>query len=146
MKIYNEIINLETKERLELINITNLIEEIVAKSNIKNGLVQVFSKHTTLAIKINEWEPLLIKDMKNTLEKIAPFDNNYFHDKTELRKDCSPDEPKNADGHLKCLFLECSQTIPIKSGKLDLGKWQNIIAIETSGSRERQIAVQVIGE
>lgn len=146
MKIYNKTIKLETKKRLELIDVTENLKKILKQSNVKEGFVNVFSKHTTLGIKINEYEPLLLKDMYEFLEKVVPNEAGYFHDKIELRKDCLDDEQKNADGHLKCLFLESSQTIPLKNSQMDLGKWQKIIVVETSGPREREIVVQVIGE
>ena len=146
MKIFSYSIKLKTSERFELIDITNKLNEILKQSEIKSGFLNAFSKHTTLAIKINEYEPLLLKDIKNFLEFIAPSGKDYFHDKTELRKDCPFEEPKNAEGHLKCLFLETSQMISIKNNQMDLGKWQRIIVIETSGARDREIIIQIIGE
>jgi len=146
MKIHNEIIKLRIIHKLEFINITDKVKEILEKSNIKDGFVNIFSKHTTLGIKINEYEPLLLQDLKRFLEKIVPQKDNYFHDIIYLRKDCPFDEPKNAEGHLKCLFLESSQCVPVKDYQMNLGKWQNIIVIETSGPREREIVIQVIGD
>ncbi len=146
MKIYTEILKISTKEKLEFISVTDKINEIIKKSNINNGFVNVFSKHTTLAIKINENESLLLKDMNNFLKQIAPDNKEYFHDKIELRKNCPLNELKNADGHLKNLVLETSQIIPIKENQLYLGKWQDIIVIETCGPRKREILIQVIGE
>lgn len=146
MKIFNEILNLETSRELEIINITDKIISIVKKSKIKNGILNLFSRHTTLAIKINEDEELLMKDFYKLMERIAPENEEYHHDKIKLRKNCLPNEPKNAKGHLRTLLLETSQIIPIKDFRMQLGTYQQIFAIETSGAREREIVVQVIGE
>ena len=146
MKIHTEILKLKTRKEIEFINITNKIEQIVDKTKIKEGFVNVFSKHTTLAIKINEDEHLLLKDINWLMKKLVPDKRDYFHDKIHLRKNCPKDEPKNGKGHLKSLLMENSQVIPIQKFKMQLGQYQQIFAIETSDPRERKIIIQVIGE
>lgn len=146
MKILTEKIEIETEEKFGFISLTEQVKEIVRKSGIVDGFVNVFSKHTTLAIKINEYEELLLQDIKNFLEEQVPKQKEYLHDKLELRKNCLPNEPKNAEGHLRCLLLETSQTIPLIAGNMQLGKYQDIFAIETSGPRRRELIVQIIGE
>jgi secondary thiamine-phosphate synthase enzyme len=146
MKFYTGILKLKTEKELEFLNITDKIISIVKKSEIKKGFVQIFSKHTTLAIKINEFEELLIKDLEWLMKRISPEKKRYFHDIIRLRKNCPPDEPKNAKGHLRSMLLETSQTIPILKSEMQLGTYQKIFAIETSGPREREIIVQVFGE
>jgi len=112
----------------------------------KQGFTNIFSKHTTLSIKINENEPLLIEDITAFMKKVVDEEVNYHHDIISLRTDCPSNEPKNAKGHLRTLILETSQTIPIINNEIELGKYQKIFAIETSGPRQRQILVQIIGE
>lgn len=146
MKINNEILTIETKKEFEIIDITEKVMNLLKNSKINRGFINVFSKHTTLSIKINENEPLLIEDMNIFMKKIVQEDGNYHHDVISLRKDCPADEPKNAKGHLRTLILETHQTIPVMENKLELGKYQRIFAIETSGPRERQILIQIIGE
>lgn len=145
MRFRTEILKLNTKKELEFIDITEKIKIIVKKSKIREGFVTLFSKHTTLMIKINEWEKLLLGDMKWLMKKIAPPWKSYAHDKIKLRKNCLPDEPKNAKGHLRSMMLETSQLIPILKNQMQLGKFQKIFAIETSGPREREIIVQTFG-
>jgi secondary thiamine-phosphate synthase enzyme len=145
MKIINNVLNIETESEFSIINITDKIKKIFSKNKIKSGLLNIYSRHTTLAIKINEDEELLRKDFKEFLDALTP-DRIYNHDKLALRKNCLPNEPKNAKGHLRNLVLECSQTIPVGKGELMLGRFQEIFAIETSGPRSREIIVQVIGE
>lgn len=146
MKVQNETITVTTAKEFEIINITSKIIPFITKLAVKNGSLNIFSKHTTLAIKINEDEPLLLKDIETFLEKVVSKKEKYLHDNLKLRKNCPADEPANARGHLQNLFLEHSQQIPIIDGKLQLGQYQQIFAIETSGPREREIMLQAIGE
>ncbi len=146
MEFYTEILKLKTQQELEFVNITDDVKEIIKKFRIKKGVINLFSKHTTLAIKINECEELLLKDLNWLMKRIAPERKKYFHDNIQLRKNCPPEEPKNAKGHLRNILLETSQTIPILENKMQLGNYQQIFAIETSGPREREILIQILGE
>ena len=146
MKIHTEILKLKTKKELEFIKITDKVEKILSKVKLKEGFVNIFSRHTTMAIKINEYEPQLLKDIEWFMKNLAPEKRKYFHDNFKLRKNCPPNEPANADGHLRNLILETFQTIPILNYKLQLGKYQQIFIVETSGPIEREIIVQVVGE
>lgn len=145
MKIITKKLDFVTKKEFEIINITKDIKKIFENNHVKEGFLNIFSRHTTLAIKINEDEELLMKDFKEFFNILTP-ERDYHHDKLELRKNCLANEPKNAKGHLRTLVLETSQNIPISSGKLLLGRFQQIFAIETSGGREREIIVQVVGK
>ena len=91
-------------------------------------------------------EVITKSDITEFMKKIVDEEGNYHHDIISLRTDCPSNEPKNAKGHLRTLILESSQTIPIIDNKLELGKYQKIFAIETSGPRQRQILIQLIGE
>jgi len=146
MKFFTQILKLKTKEELEFINITNQVIEILKQSKIQNGIVNIFSKHTTLSIEINEYEKLLLKDMDWFMKKLAPDQKNYFHDNIKMRENCPPDEPKNAKGHLRSLLMETFQIVPIMDYEMQLGQYQQIFAIETSGPREREIIIQIFGE
>jgi secondary thiamine-phosphate synthase enzyme len=135
IKIEEEAIS--TKEEFQIIDITDKIENYIKKNKIKKGIAVITTKHTTTAIRINENEPLLIKDISNFLNELVSKDKDYFHDDISKRKNCPEDEPKNAHAHLKALLMGASETIPIKDGKLSLGKWQRIFFIELDGPRER---------
>jgi secondary thiamine-phosphate synthase enzyme len=145
MKIITKIIKISTRKELEFIDITRIVQEFFQKNQIKNGFLNVFSKHTTLSIKINENENLLIKDFEWFLKKIVSEKRKYHHDDLKLRENCPFDEPKNGKGHLRCLVLEASQSIPILNKRIQLGKYQRVLAIETSGPRPREIVLQIIG-
>jgi secondary thiamine-phosphate synthase enzyme len=146
MRFYTEILRLKTEKELEFLDITEKINQIVDKSKVKEGFINIFSRHTTFGIKINEFEELLIKDMEWLMKRIAPEKKRYFHDIIKLRKNCPSDEPKNARGHLRSMLLETSQSIPIINSKMHLGTYQKIFAVETSGPRDREINVQIMGE
>jgi secondary thiamine-phosphate synthase enzyme len=146
MKIINKELIIETKKELEIITITDKIREFFNKTKISNGTLNIFSRHTTCSIKINEIEELLLSDYYNFLKTIVSDKTRYNHDIIEKRKTCPSNEPKNAAGHLRCLLLECFQSVPIINNNLMLGNYQEIFLIETSGPRNRKIILQAIGE
>lgn len=146
MNILTKIFNLKTQKEFEIIKITDKIKNFVKESKIKQGFINIYSKHTTLAIKINEYEKLLLNDFFSLMKDIAEENKDYHHDKTELRENCPADEPKNAKSHLRCFLLETSQTIPILNYEMQLGIYQDIFAVETSGPRKREIILQVCGD
>ena len=145
MDIKTEIFNLNTIKEFEIIRITERVKDIFEKNKIREGFINIYSKHTTLAIKINEYEQLLLEDFDGLMKRIAPEEIKYFHDVIALRKNCPPNEPKNAAGHLRCMVLETSQMIPVINYEMQLGSYQEIFAIETSGPRERKIINQIVG-
>jgi len=147
MKIVNRIINLKTAATLEFIDITDRTQKALDKIKIKNGIVNIQSLHTTMAVLVNESEPLLISDMKKLLEKIAPEKADYQHDDFNIRTiNMCDGECQNGHSHCKAIHLPTSQMLNIVSNKLQLGKWQRIFAIELDRSRPRQIALQIIGK
>ncbi len=136
MEVIHECIDITTKNRIELINITIQIISLIHDHDIKNGIVNISTKHTTSAIIINEDEENLKKDIKNYLEKVVPKDN-YHHDRID----------NNASSHLRALLLSPSETLPIIDGYLNLGTWQSIFFIELDGPRAiRNVNITIIGE
>jgi len=147
MKIQNEILKLQTSTTLDFIDITEKIERALAKTGIKNGIVNIQSLHTTMAVIINESEPLLISDMKKMLEKIAPQNAKYQHDNFEIRTvNMCNGECQNGHSHCKAIHLPTSQILNILNNELQLGQWQRVFAIELDRARPRKIALQVIGK
>lgn len=147
MKIVNQVIKLKTAATLDFIDITDRIQEILKNIKIKNGVVNIQSLHTTMAVIVNEAEPLLIGDMKKALEKIAPHTMEYMHDNFEIRTvNMNPNEPVNGHSHCKAIHLPTSQMLNVVKNKIQLGQWQRVFAIELDNSRPRKIALQVIGE
>lgn len=124
-----------TKSRGQLLDVTGKVEETVKKSGVKNGMVHLFVPHTTAGILINEnYDPSVARDILTELEKIAPRDGRYHH--TE----------GNADSHIKTALIGSSTFVPVQGGKLALGTWQGIFLCEFDGPRRRKVLAQVMGE
>ena len=140
-------LKLETKEDLEFIDITQRVQECVAQTEVTSGFAVVYSKHTTASVKINENEPLLLEDMKQLLERVAPRNGTYRHnDFTERTVNMNEDECPNGHAHCQHLLLGTSETSPIVQGAMDVGRWQSIFFIELDHPRQREVVVQVFGE
>ena len=140
-------LRLDTQKAPEFIDITDWVCSCVAKSKVANGFVVVYSKHTTAAIKINENEPLLLKDMEDFLEKFCPRDGGYKHNDFSIRTvNMTPDESPNGHAHLQHLLLGTSETIPIIDGNMQFGDYQSVFFIELDHPRSREVMLQVVGE
>ena len=147
MKVKNFSLKVDTKDAPQLIDITDWVKGCVAESKVNNGLVLVYSRHTTAAVKINENEPLLIEDMAEFLERIAPRDAYYRHNDFSIRTvNMTEDESPNGHAHLQHLMLGCSETIPLIDGKIPFGQWQSIFFIELDHPRPREVMVQIVGD
>ena len=147
MKVKNFSLKVDTKDAPQLIDITDWVKGCVSDSHIRNGLVLVYSRHTTAAVKITENEPLLIEDMAEFLERIAPRDAYYRHNDFSIRTvNMTEDESPNGHAHLQHLMLGCSETIPLVDGKIPFGQWQSIFFIELDHPRPREVMVQIMGE
>jgi isopentenyl-diphosphate delta-isomerase len=128
------------------VDITEDVADVVSSSGVRDGVVHVYSMHTTAAIRINENEQLLLRDFGRFLERLAPAGNGaYEHDDLPRRIDVPPDEPMNGHAHCRHLLLSSSETLPVVAGRLELGRWQRIFLIELCSARERNVIVQVIG-
>ena len=147
MKTTNKTIEFQTKDKFDFIDITDEIKSFVEKSGIKNGLINIQNMHTSSAIIVNENEPLLIGDMKQCLEMLAPQSLDYSHDDFSIRTvNLCEDECKNGHSHCKAILLLPSTTINLIKGEMQLGQWQRILFIELDRSRKRNVQIQVLGE
>jgi secondary thiamine-phosphate synthase enzyme len=137
MKFATEYIWFNTAKKREYINITPKVEEVVQKSGVKEGIVLVSAMHITAGIWINDAESGLLQDIDEWLEKLAPFNINYRHHRTG---------ETNGDAHLKSLLVHHEVIVPITTGKLDFGPWQQIYYAEFDGQRRKRIIIKVMGE
>ena len=138
---------IEATRAPEFIDITDRVVDYVRESSVRNGLVCVFSKHTTAAIKINENEPLLIQDMEELLTSVAPQDATYRHNDFTIRTvNMTDEECPNGHAHCQQLFLPTSETIPLIDGELQFGRWQRIFMIELDRPRPREVLISIMGE
>jgi secondary thiamine-phosphate synthase enzyme len=140
-KMFNRIVDWITSERMQLINITDRINEIVRKSGVQDGLVHLQSLHTTTAVFINEWQDALLHDVKSFLDEIVCRENGWRHNDPEF-SDC---ERKNADSHLRGMMMGQSLCLQVRNSTVLLGTWQSIILAEFDGPRSRSMSIQVSG-
>lgn len=146
MKIKIESVEVKTSAQVDFIDVTDQVKKVVLDNNFKDGLLTVFSPHTTASITINHNEPMLIKDMTRTLYRVAPVDERYDHDLFELSKKHQSDGRSNGSSHCKEIFLGSSVSVPVSNGELKLGARQSIFFVELDGGRSRDFLVQIIGE
>ncbi|GAB6188689.1 secondary thiamine-phosphate synthase enzyme YjbQ [Marinitoga arctica] len=125
-----------TKEKIEIIHLTDVVEEFVKESGILDGYVLVSAMHLTASIYINDYEPGLIEDIKEWLEKLAPQNYPYKHHRTG---------EVNGHAHLKNLLMHHQILVPITNGKLDLGPWQEIFYAEFDGQRQKRVILKAFG-
>ena len=138
MVVVHSEIALPRTHEIDIINITPQVEKAVKKSQITNGIVTIFNAGSTGAIITLEYEPGLIKDMPEFLERIIPKSHTYHH---ELRW-----HDGNGHSHVRASLLGPSLTVPIRSG-LVTGTWQQIAFIELDVKpRNRHLLVTIIGE
>ena len=136
----------ETEHPTEFVDITDRLRDEVQRAGLWIGRVHLQSLHTTLGIAINENEPLLLRDFEALLERLAPVGAGYQHDDFARRFDIAADEPENGHAHCRQLLLTGFATLLVEDGKLVLGRWQSVFAVELDGPRQRQLAIQLDGE
>ncbi len=143
----NKTIKVQTKALFDIIDLTDDINSFVKKSNIKNGLVNVQSLHTTASIIVQEKEPLLLEDIKKVLDKIAPKKDKYNHDDLDRRTvNLCDDECINGHSHCKAINLRTSVTLNLIDNKVQFGPWQRVLFFELDRARPRQVQIQILGE
>ncbi len=136
MKSKTEYLWFETKNRKELINITDRVEDIVSKSKVQEGFCLVSAMHITAGIWVNDEESGLKQDFLEWAEKLAPF-AEYRHHRTG---------EDNGDAHLKRTLTHHQAMLPVTKGKLDLGPWEQVFYAEYDGRRRKRVVVKVLGE
>jgi len=139
--MFNRVVDWITTDRLQLINITDRINDIVHKSGIRDGMVHLQSLHTTAAVFLNEWQDALLHDVKSYLDHLVPPGRDWRHNDPRY-SDC---ERQNADSHLRGMVLGQSLCLQVRNSAVLLGTWQSIILAELDGPRSRSMSVQVTG-
>ena len=134
MKINTHSFKINTNKNFEIIDITSKINEMI---DVEEGIVSIFSRHSTSAIVVNENESGLLNYLEFTLNNLIDDKFSYEHDRID----------NNARSHLKSFLLSSSECLPIKNNTLDLGTWQSVFFIELDGPRHgRTISLTIIGE
>ncbi|RZN69995.1 MAG: YjbQ family protein [Candidatus Methanolliviera hydrocarbonicum] len=139
MKITSKRINFKTRGETDIIDITGEVTNAIKASEIRNGIVTIFVPGATGAVTTIEYEPGLLKDLPAMLERIAPKEIEYEHEKRW--------HDGNGHSHVRASLLGPSITIPFEDGRLTLGTWQQIVFIELDNkSRSREIVLQIMGD
>ncbi|WP_297508904.1 secondary thiamine-phosphate synthase enzyme YjbQ [Thermococcus sp.] len=127
-------IEVPTRGRFEILDITDRVQRKVYESKVKHGIAVVFTHHTTTGLMINEFEPGLIEDFKTKMKELIPKGAGYSHDRID----------SNAHAHLRAsLLLNPEVVVPIDQAELHLGTWQRILFVELDGPRHRHVYVMV---
>ena len=140
-RVASTVARVQTENREELYNLTQMVRDFVKSSGVRAGSVIVSSMHTTCAILINEWQDALVHDVKSYIQGLIDRDTYYRHNDPAL-SDC---DRHNADSHLRSLILGMTLTFQIAEGEIVLGEWQSIILAELDGPRERTVRLQAMG-
>ena len=139
MPVVTEYLRIKTSGECDIVDISKEVQGLVAKSGLKNGIVTVFVPGSTGAVSTIEYEPGLMKDLPEALERFAPSNIPYEHNKTW---GCD-----NGRSHVRATIIGPSLTVPFVNGELILGTWQQIVFIELdTRARDRRLVVQIIGE
>ena len=134
MAVKTHSLKINTNKNFEIIDITSKVNELI---DIEEGIISIFSKHSTSAVVVNENESGLLNDLEFTLSNLVTDEFSYQHDRID----------NNAKSHLKSFLLSSSECLPIKNSKLDLGTWQSVFFIELDGPRHsRTLTLTMVGE
>lgn len=137
-------LHFDTEDTNQFCDFTEAVLEIVSKSGIKHGSVNLFTPHTTTAVVINESETGYINDFKKKIEELVPSDSYYEHDDWDLRtENMQEDENVNGRSHVRGTIIGSSGvTLPIINSELIIGRWQRLFFVELDCARSRRLFVQ----
>jgi secondary thiamine-phosphate synthase enzyme len=133
---HTEYLHLKIPERYALVNLTERVEQVVARAGVSDGLCLVSAMHITAGVYINDAESGLLHDIAGWIERLAPYGADYLHHRTG---------EDNGDAHLKSYLTNHALTAPVTGGKLDFGTWQQIFYAEFDGRRNKRVLVKVTG-
>jgi secondary thiamine-phosphate synthase enzyme len=141
LTIHGETLIISTDQRVELVDLTNVVMEFVRRFNMREGLVSLWSMHTTCSLFINEFQTALLTDIKRFLEEMVARDAEWMHNNPQ-HSDC---DRNNADSHLRAVLLGHHVTLQVSGGEVVLGQWQRILMAELDGPRARSLRIQIFG-
>lgn len=137
--VFGEFISIQTKGLSDIKDITGMVQDMVIRSGIKDGLVNVFPAGSTASVTTIEYEPALVEDMRDQLETFAPHTMKSRHSETW--------GDDNGFSHIRATFMGPGLTVPVSEGSIVLGTWQQIVVIDHDNRpRKRKIFIQVMGE
>lgn len=142
MVIRHETFMVATEDRLQFMDLTKRVRDLLQGYKVKQGLIVLNSLHTTTALFINEWQEALLHDLQILLDRLVGQRDGYRHNDPSY-SDC---DRSNAASHLRSLLLGRQLSVPVVDGEMSLGTFESIIFAELDGPRERQIQLQILAE
>jgi secondary thiamine-phosphate synthase enzyme len=136
VKAHTEYLTFHTRTERAYLNITREVEDILARSGVREGMALVSAMHITAGVYVNDAEDGLIADIDAWLEQLAPRRSDYRHHRTG---------ETNGDAHLKSLLVHHEVIVPVTAGALDFGPWQQIYYAEFDGRRDKRVVVKIMG-
>jgi secondary thiamine-phosphate synthase enzyme len=134
--IHTEYLTINTKNRREILDITEEVERVRAESKLQDGFILVSAMHITASVFVNDHEPGLWADIGSWLDDLAPAKPDYEHHRTG---------EDNADAHLKRSILGHQVIVPVTGGALDLGPWERVHYGEFDGQRPKRVILKAFG-
>ncbi|MCK4497406.1 MAG: secondary thiamine-phosphate synthase enzyme YjbQ [Candidatus Aenigmarchaeota archaeon] len=139
MAVETKTIRVSSKAETDIINITEQVSHAVQDSKVRNGIVNVFVPGSTASVSTIEFEPNLVKDFEDAIERLVPSDIKYRH--TETWGD------DNGKSHVRATLVQPGLTVPFRDKKLLLGQWQQLVLLDFDvPARTREVILQIIGE
>ena len=140
------VVSVVTRDPFEFVDITPALARLVEGLGLRDGVLTVYTRHTTTGLLINEHEPLLLSDLQAMFERLIPEDGPFAHDDFERRTvNLTPGERRNGLAHCRAALLRTSESIPVADTQLSLGRWQRMLLVEFDGGQRRDIAVTLQG-
>ena len=132
-------IKFKTRGAGDIIDLTPELQKIIGASDINSGVVTVFTPSATSGLTTLEYEPGLLKDLPQLMEKIRPSGRDYHHDETW--------HDGNGFSHLRSALIGSSLSVPFNDSQMTLGTWQQVVFLEFDNrARQRRVSLQIIGE
>jgi secondary thiamine-phosphate synthase enzyme len=139
--VRGDALTIQTEQRVELTDVTDRIVALARKAGVREGIVSLWSMHTTFAVFMNESQKALHADIKRLLETMVDREADWMHN-DPAHSDC---DRLNADAHLRAMLLGHSLTLQVSGGEIVLGQWQRVLVAELDGPRSRTLRVQIMG-
>jgi secondary thiamine-phosphate synthase enzyme len=149
VKVFQGVKQLRTEGGLSVRDITDEVAAAVRESGVRNGIVCVYSPHTTCCVRVNEFENGFLEDFATLLKRLVPSETYYAHDDWDRRtENICEEDMQLGNGHAHCMSMllgSAGEAIPVRNGELCLGTWQRVLFLELDRERDRRWLVQVVG-
>jgi secondary thiamine-phosphate synthase enzyme len=144
--VQHTVLRLTTRHAMEFVDVTARLRDVIAESDIVEGLLMVQSRHTTTGLLINEDEPLLLEDLAELFERLVPAGCAYRHDDFHRRfGTLTSTERVNGHAHCRAALLRTSESLAVTNGALALGRWQRVFFVDFDGGQQREVWLTLLG-